>query len=202
MRMRLISRAAARGIALAFCLGSGRAQASDEFRLSIDWGRLADVLNDGSSLLPHESSRVEKIARPTWAPESRWIGISPHLSVVARDWSGAQLLLGHLMLTDELRLSRSCRMILSRLLIVDGRVAPFVQAGFGQWRVDTDLMPIIRADVEIAAQFGGGFEIPLYGSAAIAIETDYTVLYREQHAPQMISDPHPWVTFLAARTPF
>ncbi|HXN33039.1 MAG TPA: hypothetical protein VN894_14310 [Polyangiaceae bacterium] len=200
----MISRAAVGAIMLAPSLAVGQAQASDGLRLSVDWAKLADVLNDGATFLPHESPRrgVEKKVRSAWTPEPPWFGLSPHLSLVARDWSGAQLLVGHLMLTDELRLSRSCRMILSRVRIIDGRIAPFAQVGFGQWRVDTDLMPIIPADVEIAAQVGGGFELTLDAHAAIALETDYTILYREQHAPEMVSGPHPWVTFLAARAIF
>jgi len=161
-------------------------------------------MNDGAGILPRDTPQraIVKKTRSAWTPETPWVGASPHLSLVARDWSGAQLLVGHLMLTDELRLNRSCRMILSRVRFVDGRIAPFAQAGFGQWRVDTDLMPIMRADVEIAAQLGGGFELTIDEHTAFALETDYTILYREQHAPEMVSGPHPWVAFLAARAVF
>lgn len=202
--MGMISRAALGVSILAPCLAVGHAHASDRLRLSVDWTKLADVLNDGASLLPRTPPRrsVEMNGRSTWAPETSWIGLSPHLSLVARDWSGAQLLVGQMMLTDELRLSRSCRMILSRVRIADGRIAPFAQVGFGQWRVDTDLMPIVAPDVEIATQLGAGFDVRLNANAAIALETDYTFLYREQHALEMVSGPRPWATFLAARAVF
>ena len=202
--MGMISRAAIGASILAPCLAVGHAHASDGLRLSVDWAKLADVLNDGASLLPRTPphQNVELNGRSTWAPETSWFGLSPRISLVARDWSGAQLLVGQMMLTDELRLSRSCRMILSRVRIADGRIAPFAQVGFGQWRVDTDLMPIIPADVEIAAQLGAGFDVRLNANAAIALETDYTFLYREQHALDMVSGPRPWATFLAGRAVF
>jgi hypothetical protein len=202
MSIPTISRAALGVIALAPCFAGGHAEASDGIRLSIDWGKLADALNDGALHLPHESPHRDAEKRDRQTPEAPWFGVTPHLSLILRDWGGAQLLVGHLMLTDEMRLSRSCRMIFSRVRLADGRLAPFAQAGFGQWRVDTDLMPIMPADVEIAAQVGGGFELMVNSHAAIALETDYTILYREQHAPEMISGPHPWATFLAGRAVF
>jgi hypothetical protein len=197
MSKRRVPRAAASASILAVWLSASHAQANDGLHLSIDWGKLAKALNDSAALLPHESLRLT-----TSSSEPRWFGASPHRSLVARDWGGAQILIGSLMLTDQLRLSRSCRMIVSRVRMADGRVAPFVQAGLGQWRVDTDLMPAMPRDVELAGQLGGGFELALGEHAAIAIETDYTILYREQHEPQMIPGSHPWVTFLAARALF
>jgi hypothetical protein len=197
MSKRGILRAAASAFILAVLVSTGRARASDGLQLSVDWGKLAKVLNDGASLLPRESLRSTS---PLTEP--RLFGVSPHLSLVARDWGGSQILIGNLMLTDQLRLSRSCRMIVSRVRLADGRVAPFMQAGLGQWRVDTDLMPAMPRDVQIAAQLGGGFELGLGEHIAIALETDYTVLYREEHGPQMSPGSRPWVTFLAARALF
>jgi len=202
--MGMISRAAIGASILAPCLSAGHAQASDGFRLSVDWAKFAEVLNDGATFLPHtaHSRSTQRGEGSAWSPEPSWLGVTPHVSLVARDWSGAQLLVGQLMLTDELRPSRSCRMIFARVRIADGRIAPFAQAGFGQWRVDTDWVPIIPADVEIAAQLGAGFDLRLDERASIALETDYTLLYREQHSPEMVSGPHPWATFLAARATF
>ena len=93
-------------------------------------------------------------------------------------------------------------MVLSRIRLANGRFTPFVQVGIGQWRVDTDLVPYLPRDVEIAEQTGGGFEFALSRSAVIAVEADYTILYREQHEPQMVAEPRPWVTFVAARARF
>jgi hypothetical protein len=204
MSIRRVSPAAASLVTLAVCLVATQANANDGLRLSLDWGKLADMLHDGAPFLRQESSRsvLERGMHPASTPEAPWLVVSPHVSLVARDWSGAQLLVGHLMLTDQVRLSRSCRMLLSRVRIAAGRFAPFAQAGLGQWRVDTDLMPTMPRDVEMAGQLGGGFEFAVSRSATIALEADYTILYREQHEPQMISEPRPWVTFLAARARF
>jgi hypothetical protein len=93
-------------------------------------------------------------------------------------------------------------MVLSRVRLANGRFTPFLQVGVGQWRVDTDLVPYLPRDVEIAEQTGGGFEFALTRNAVIAVEGDYTILYREQHEPQMVADARPWVTFVAARARF
>ncbi|MGA7120638.1 MAG: hypothetical protein WBY94_11095 [Polyangiaceae bacterium] len=201
--MGMILRAALGASILAPCFSTGHALAGDRFRLSVDWAKFAEVLNEGAPFLPHVTHPPGiKSEQSTWSPEPSWFGVTPHISLVARDWSGAQLLVGQLMLTDELRPSRSCRMIFTRIRIADGRIAPFAQAGFGQWRVDTEWMPIIPADVEIAAQLGAGFDLRLDANASIAFETDATILYREQHSPEMVSGPHPWASFLAARATF
>jgi hypothetical protein len=190
------------GALAAASLVASRADADDRLRISINWEKLAAMLRDGGSLLPRESPIPGPEHGPRPDPSAlRWLGASPHVSLIARDWGGAQLLFGHLTLTDQLRLSRSSRMVLSRVRIADGRVTPFAQAGFGQWRVDTDWVLLPR-DVELAGQAGGGFELAINSSAAVAIEADYTFLYREQREPQMISGPHLWGTFFAARFVF
>jgi hypothetical protein len=128
--------------------------------------------------------------------------MAPQLALVARDWGGAQPLIGRLSVTDTLRLSRSSRMVVGRLRLFDGIVAPFAQAGVGQWRVDTDVLPVLPRDVELAGQLGGGLEFSADANSTIGLEADYTILYREQHEPQMISGPHLWGTYLAARVLF
>jgi hypothetical protein len=197
-------RSALGAVALAACLVPGRAGAEDGVRVSVRWGKLADLLHDGAWLFPRESwpGLLERKTASGSGVEPRRYGVSPHLSLVARDWGGAQLIVGHLMLTDEVRLSRSSRMVLTRVRIAEGRLMPFVQAGLGQWRVDTDWMPVLPRDVELAGQLGGGFELGIGRGALVALEADYTILYREQHEPQMVSAPHLWGTFFAARVPF
>ncbi len=199
MRTNLILATCAATAALSLLATS--ACADDRMGFSVDWTKLADVLR-GEDLLPRETWRPLLEQRTGSSPDSPWIGTSPHLSLVARDWSGAQLLVGHLLLTDQMRLSRSCRMVLTRLRLVDGHFSPFLQVGFGQWRVDTDLMPFLPRDVELAEQSGGGFELAMSSNAAIALEADYTILYREEREPQMVAERRPWVTFVAARARF
>ncbi len=93
-------------------------------------------------------------------------------------------------------------MIVSRVRVSDGRLVPFVQMGLGQWRIDTDLMPGLQRDVEFAGQLGGGLEWAIARGALIALEADSTLLYRAQHEPQMVCQPHLWSSLLAARFEF
>lgn len=197
--------AAAFGIAVSLVATRARADDASTPRLSIDWGKLAEALRDGSAaLFAHRwnRGRLERNV-PTPAPgEWKWLGDSPQMSLVARDWGATQLIAGRLTVTDQMRLSRSIRMVVTRVRLGDGRIMPFAQLGLGQWRIDTDLLPALPRDVELAAQAGGGFELALAPHARIAIEIDYTVLYRETHEPQMVTAPHVLGTFVAARAVF
>jgi hypothetical protein len=188
--------------AFAALVVASRAQAQERMALSVDWTKLAVLLRGTDGVVPQDSWRPLLDQRTGSLVDSPIIGTSPHVSLVARDWSGAQVLMGTLMLTDQMRLSRSCRMVLSRVRLTHGRFTPFIQVGIGQWRVDTDLVPYMPRDVEIAEQTGGGFELALSRYAALALEGDYTILYREQHERQMVAEPRPWVTFVAARARF
>ena len=123
--------------------------------------------------------------------------------MVARDWAGTQLLRGdHVSLTDQLRLSRSTRMVVMRVSLADSRFSPFMQIGLGEWRIDTELVPVLPHDTEPAAQLGGGWEIRVAKRWRVGLELDYTVLYREQHEPQMISGPRLLSGYLATRISF
>jgi hypothetical protein len=195
-------------------LSSPAASAEGSLRLSVDWGKLEAVLRDGpAALLPQpqetpaaNAANVANAANAANAHgdrnELKWFGLSPHVSLIARDWGGAQLLVGHLALTDRLRLSRSSRMFVSRVRLADGRFAPFAHVGLGQWRVDTDLMPVLPRDVELAAQYGFGFELAITRRVTLAIEGDHTILIRDQHEPQMIAAPNLFGGFVGARALF
>ena len=198
-------------MALASLFVADTARADGAMRLSVDWSKLESVLRDGpASFLPGESKRQSQPQSQSASlggdrgdgSQLKWFGLSPHISLIARDWGGAQVIFGHLALTDQVRLTRSSRMVVSRVRLADGRVAPFVQGGIGQWRVDTDLMPVLPRDVELATQLGGGVEVAFPHALTLAIEADHTILIREEHEPQMISPPHLWGTFLAARIVF
>jgi hypothetical protein len=170
-------------------------------RLTIDWEKLASALRDGGEtlVLPRETTTVRV---PTTNERERFIGVSPHVSLVARDWSGVQLLMGHVALTDQMRLSRSSRMVVTRVRLADGQLRPFAQLGLGQWRLDTDLMPVMPKDVELASQLGGGFELSITRGWVAAVEADYTILYREQHEISQVTGPRIWGAFLASRARF
>jgi hypothetical protein len=201
-----MARLAGAFVLLTGVLLAGPVRADEAGRLRVDWAKFADVLRQGTLVLGHDGGfrlGEEGRAVPLRSPDDLpWVGSSAHLALVARDWGGARGLLGGLSLMDRLRPIRSTRMLVTRARLSDGRVTPFIQMGLGQWRIDTDLMPALRRDVELAGQFGGGIEISLTPSAVIALEADETILYRAQHEPQMACQPRIWNSLLAARVEF
>jgi hypothetical protein len=83
-------------------------------------------------------------------------------------------------------------MMLARVGFGDGILVPFAQIAVGQWRVDSDVMPGWVCNPEVAGQVGAGLELRVLNSYSIAIETDYTALYREQREPQDLPFPRFW----------
>jgi hypothetical protein len=181
-------------------LVSGNAQADQSLRLPLAWNGLEEVLLAGGAML---------LIPPTgWRSDTRDVVtgtagtsavVRPRATLVARDWGGAIVLMGHLSPTDQFRLSRSTRMIMGRVHVPIGRFTPFVQLGLGQWRLDPGLFPSCVRDVESAGQLGSGLEIAIARTASVALEADYTVLYREQHEPQMVDSAQHWSSYVAAR---
>jgi hypothetical protein len=125
-----------------------------------------------------------------------------NVSLVARDWDGSRLLLGHLSLVDQVRMSRSSRMLVTRVRVGQWTVVPFAQAGMGQWRIDSDRLSALRRDAKLAGQLGGGFELTIAHGATVALEADYTLVYQERGEPPMFAGAPPWGALLAARSPF
>jgi len=192
-------------LALAALLTPSVAAANDGVPLTVDWDKLGAVLHDGaSSLLPHEAGlgHAETLDQIHGGTPPPWLGMSPRLALVARDWGVSQVLWGHLAVTDQFRLSRSSRMVVTRLRLADGLFTPFVHLGVGQWRADTSVVPSLPSDVELAGQLGGGFELEIAPHTVIALEADCTVLYREGHDAQAVSSGQLWATLLAERARF
>jgi hypothetical protein len=188
-------------LALVAWLTPSSARADDVPRGALAWDQLGIALHlDTSALLPHESWRPRE--RPAGTLRLQWLGTSPHVSFVARDWGVSQVLWGHLTIADQLRLSRSSRMVVTRLRLAGGRLAPFAQLGIGQWRVDTSVIATLPTDVELAGQLGGGFELEITPSAALALQGDCTFIFPEGREPQMLSSGHVWATLLAAKARF
>lgn len=183
-------------------LVSANGRADQSLRLQIAWSGLGEVIRTGGAmlLLPQSSWRPDTVDALglTGTAGTNAIRV-PRATLVARDWGGAALLLGHLSPTDQFRLSRSTRMIMGRVHVPIGRYTPFGQIGLGQWRLDPDLFPSCVRDVESAGQVGGGLEVAIAPSAVVALEADYTVLYREQHEPQMVQTAQHWGSYVAAR---
>jgi hypothetical protein len=197
-------------LALAASLTPSVAAADDAVRLSLDWDKLAVLLHEGpASLLPRETGlsglggHAETVDQAHGGVPSTWIGMSPRLALVARDWGVTQVLWGHLAVTDQFRLSRSSRMVVTRLRLVDGRLSPFLHVGVGQWRADTSVVASLSSDVVLAGQLGGGFELEVAPRTVIALQADCTMLYREGRGDgQTLASGQLWGTLLAARARF
>jgi hypothetical protein len=208
----------ATGMALAVTLVVSQARADSgggiSVRMTADWG---EALGKGMTWLAAQSERGREAQSPRRSEiasttstaaspgelGSAWFGVAPHVSFVARDWGGAKSLAGGpIAVTDAVRVTRSCRMVMSRIRLGEGRVVPFGQLGLGQWRVDPEWVPHLPNNVEIAGQFGAGVEFHMTPGWEIAAETGLTVLYREVHEPQQLTAPRMWGTFLASRYEF
>lgn len=125
------------------------------------------------------------------APDRSALGGTVRFALVGRDWSGARSLGGGV-LTDELRPSRSNRMVVGRLRLTGGIFQPYVQLGLGHWRMDNQLMPGRPLLKETAAQLAAGVEVRLSARAAIGVEWAYTTFYRETAADHAL--PVPFLT--------
>jgi hypothetical protein len=106
------------------------------------------------------------------------------LSLVARDWGRAYGIAGRTTVTDELRLSRSSRMLVGRAKLDLGNFQPFIHVALGEWRYDPTLLPILPSNQEYASQTAAGFELRIAKYARIAVEVDHTLLLRETREPQ------------------
>lgn len=185
-----------------------------------DWGRVlsdmdvvarkgADVLDSPRCVGPScqldanaTAQREQTTSIQLQTTRNEWLGLAPKVSLVVRDWGSAYKVTGdRLALIDELRLTSSTRMLLSRVRLSDTRISPFVQVGLGQWRTDPYLLPLTARYTEIAGQATGGIEVRVVGTWQVAFETTMTGLYREQHGA---GDPAAsmWGTTFASRVVF
>lgn len=205
----------AAALAVSLTLLAPTAQADDSPRLSVDWGKLGEVLRQAPGMLLPREHDVEHVEHPEHGDRAdgdiplaarRLVGLAPRMSLVARDWGASQLLVGNLTVTDQLRLTRSSRMVVSRVRLAEGRLVPFAQLGVGEWRVDRTLVPALPLNQQLAAQAGAGFEFAVAPSFAVAVEADWTLLWDDaiasQPQPQTIGGPNLWGALLAARARF
>jgi hypothetical protein len=186
-------------VALATSLAPLTAAASDGVRLRVDWTRVAPLTATPQEMLRPPTPMAEDDSS---APLP-WIGTAPRMSLVARDWAGSRGLWGDMTATDELRPTRSNRMVVSRVRLADGLVAPFAQLGLGEWRVDPTIMPALPREQELAAQAGLGFELSLSRETVVAFEADWTLLMPGSSS-DVIADTHPsfWGACVAMRNRF
>lgn len=217
------SRVSKLGLALAAAsaassaLTFGTPARADESRAAIDWMtklvQLDQFVRTGS-----ERPRLTLAAkgdRPATTmstepyeqnPGNAWFGVAPRVSFVARDWATSLRLAGdRLSLVDAMRLSQSTRMIVTRVRFGDpgvSRVTPFAQIGLGQWRTDTNIMPLTPRSTEIAGQVGGGIEIRVSRAWQLAAESSVTALYQERYEELNVPQTRFWSAMLASRLEF
>src|SRR6185437_3198507 len=178
----------------------------------VDWGKLVvevdHLVRSGTTEAPQSSARRLRGEQLELEDPSEgnlgnaWFGVAPKVTLVARDWASSTHLAGDkLGLLDSLRLSRSTRMVVGRARLSSARFTPFIQLGFGQWRVDTRYMPMMPQEIEVAGQLGSGFEVRMTRRWQIAAEVTATTLIREGQydaQPQNVL----WSAFLASRVEF
>lgn len=147
--------------------------------LALDGNRFVTQTMAGAAPSGRESSPTAN-ANPTAASVEPppLVDFLPRASLVARDWRGSMKVAGRTMLLDDLRPAASHRMVLARIAS-DARLAPFVQAGAGEWRVDPVLFPNQPTRQALAGQIGAGFELRTLEGIQVAGEADYTFFYRE-----------------------
>lgn len=202
-------------LAAAFAvLASTSTARADESRGAIDWERVLVQLDSFARTgAERPAPVVQKVERPVHTsepyaqnPGNAWMGVAPRVAFVARDWATAYRLAGdRLSLVDALRLSQSTRMVVTRVRFGDlrfDRITPFAQIGLGQWRTDTNLMPLTPRSTEIAGQAGGGIEIQVSRAWQIAAESTITALYREEREANSIPQTRLWSCMLASRIEF
>lgn len=158
----------------------------------IDWGKLLievdHIVRTGTKETPQKAQANKRFRGEKLELEdpnqgnlgNAWFGVAPKVSLVARDWASSTHLAGDkLGLLDSYRLSASTRMVVGRVRFSGARIAPFMQLGFGQWRVDTRFNPLTPQEVEIAGQLGTGLELRMSRRWQIAAEFTATSLIRE-----------------------
>lgn len=176
-----------------------------------DWGKAVvdlDAFARGSSDQPVAAPKKQTIRPGTSEDPSpqnmgnAWFGVAPRMTLVARDWASSTRLAGdRLSLLDAVRLSQSTRMVVGRARLSATRFTPFVQVGVGQWRVDRTVLPLTPRIIEVATQFGGGFELRITRAWQLAAEATGTTLFRDgtgESVPQTML----WSTFIASRLSF
>lgn len=185
-------------VAMLACNGA----AADEMpRLGVEWSKLVPVLQAGpEALLP--LAWAWEHPQATGTSHEQWIGTSPRLSLIARDWADARRVVGRLALTDVLRPTRSSRMLVTRVRFADGRLGPFAQLGVGEWRTDTILLPTLPSSRVLATQLGTGFQLELSPVIVVALEVDWTLLRQEDAMTLAATHANVWGTFVAARIGF
>ncbi len=198
--------------AIAVGLTASTSAHADETR-GVDWTKILvqtdRLLRTGNAEAPQAQPKPRQAERlePVGDPSAQnlgnaWFGVAPRVTLVARDWASSTRLAGErLGLADTMRLTSSTRMIVGRMRLSATRFTPFLQLGFGQWRVDRAYLPLTPQSIEIAAQLGTGFEMRVSRRWRLAAEATATTLVRE-NSSNTVPQTTLYSTLLAARAEF
>ena len=167
------------------------------------------LITEGGWLQPHYPGQQAQNAaqdhptlfrrEPIAAPPAL-LGSELHVAIVARDWQAAYNLTdGRSFLFDRIRMIRSSRMAVTRLVLGGGRFVPYAEASLGQWRPDTDLMPWIRSDLEAASQVALGFQMHVAARCALAWDVEQTEIFA---SAANVPSTHVYASFAALRAEF
>jgi hypothetical protein len=127
------------------------------------------------------------------------LGTQLHVAVVARDWQQAvNLTDGRSLLFDRIRVIRSSRMAVGRVILGGGRILPYAEASIGQWRPDTDVVPWLRGDLEVASQVAFGLQVHVTARCAFAWDVEQTQIFLTSNVPST----HVSASFAALRAEF
>lgn len=178
---------------------------------TLDWGKALVNLDawargnaETPQATPMPSLNRERLEQPyVQTAGNAWFGVAPSVTLVARDWASTYKIAGdRLSLVDALRLSESTRMVVSRVRLSNTRLTPFAQLGVGQWRTDTNLVPLAVRSVEVATQVGGGIELRLTRAWQLAGEATATMIIRDEREYDNLPQTKIWSSTIASRITF
>jgi hypothetical protein len=181
---------------------------------TLDWGKALVDLDawargnaEKPQATPSPTMNRERLEQPyVHTAGNAWFGVAPSVTLVARDWASTYKIAGdRLSLVDALRLSESTRMVVSRVRLSSfnvSRLTPFAQLGVGQWRTDTNLVPVAVRSMEVATQVGGGIELSLTRSWQLAGEATATMIVRDEREYDNLPQTRIWSSTIASRITF
>lgn len=179
-----------------------RARAKEASRAAAEKGTTVTVKPRAAARI--EAVREAQLDSRTETRPAHWLELSPRISLVARDWGESHKIAGgsNLLLTDVMRVTRSSRVLMSRVHLGAGPLVPFVQVAVGQWRIDTNMLPALPGATEAASQVGFGFELAPMRGVRIACESSWTRFWREGRDREALPVTKVFGTLVAARAEF
>lgn len=172
-----ISRAVGVCIVFVGSIHAGGAAADLPIRIAVDWEKLGVLLQrDDAEPASGRRSEADRNQRPATARSLLDAATrSAQWSLIARDWNESRPLMGPSTAIDEVKTWRSRRMVLMRVKLTAGPLAPFAQIGLGEWRIDPDAPSLPHVSLT-AGQIGIGLGYALASTISIVVQADCTAL--------------------------